>query len=75
MASDTPAANPAALAHKELWTLRDLTAAGLGSRTTIWRAAKADPTFPEPVRVGSYPKWRPADIRAWLAGKAASKST
>lgn len=52
--------------EKELWELADLRALGLGSRTTIWRLLRADPTFPRPISIRGLHRWRPDDVRAWL---------
>lgn len=64
-------ANPESLPprEKELWQLADLRALGLGSRTTIWRLSKTDPTFPRPIGIRGLMRWRPDDVRAWLRSK------
>lgn len=69
--ADEQAKRPAVpVGHKELWDFQDLTAVGVGSRTTIWRKLQTDPSFPRPVLVcGSMPRWIPAEIRAWISNR------
>lgn len=57
-------------AERELWSLDDLRRAGLGSRTTIWRLGREDASFPRPVRLRGLLRWRPDEVRAWLAERA-----
>lgn len=41
-------------------------------RSTVWRWANTDPTFPQPVKLSSAcTRWKLADIEAWEAVKAA----
>ncbi|GMW05425.1 MAG: hypothetical protein AMXMBFR8_02220 [Nevskiales bacterium] len=64
--------NPQAIppAERELWSLDDLRRAGLGSRTTLWRLEKTDPTFPRAVLVRGNKRWIPGEVRDWLARNA-----
>ena len=40
--------------------------------STIWRRAKTEPDFPQPVRLGAKcTRWNVGDIRAFIAGKVA----
>lgn len=42
------------------------------SRTTPWRWAKTDPTFPKPITLSpGCTRWRLTEIEAWEAQKAA----
>jgi predicted DNA-binding transcriptional regulator AlpA len=52
--------------EKSVWTLADLQAAGVGSRTTVWRLLKTDPTFPRPLAIRGLQRWLPDEIREWL---------
>jgi len=41
--------------------------------STIWRRAKTEPDFPQPVRLGTKcTRWKVGDIRAFIAAKAAA---
>lgn len=45
------------------------------SKASLQRLMKRDPTFPKPIRIGppssrSRLKWRAAELRAWIEGKA-----
>ncbi|WP_082351639.1 helix-turn-helix transcriptional regulator [Cypionkella psychrotolerans] len=43
-------------------------------RTTPWRWAKSDPTFPKPVVLTpGCTRWKLSDIETWEAGKASAK--
>ncbi|MER9856266.1 MULTISPECIES: AlpA family phage regulatory protein [unclassified Mesorhizobium] len=45
-------------------------------RTTIWRWARTNPTFPNPVKVSAgATRWRIADIEAWEAAREAALNT
>ena len=40
--------------------------------STIWRRAKTEPDFPQPIRLGTKcTRWKVGDIRAFIAGKVA----
>jgi len=54
------------LNQRALWDLTDLTAAGVGSRTTVWRLSKSDKTFPRPVVVRGLRRWIPEEIQLWV---------
>ena len=42
-----------------------------GHRTTPWRWAKADPTFPKPVTLTpGCTRWKLSEIEAWEASRA-----
>lgn len=41
-------------------------------RTTPWRWAKEDPTFPRPVKLGGVTRWKLSEIEAWEAQRAAA---
>lgn len=60
-------ARPTPLPEKELWDVDDLRAAGCGSRTTVWRLLRDDPTFPRPIRLRGLLRWAPAEIRSWIS--------
>lgn len=55
------------LNQKILWDAADLQAVGLGSRTSIWRLEHEDASFPAAIRIRGLKRWRPDDVRAWLA--------
>lgn len=39
--------------------------------STIWRRAKLEPDFPQPIRLGDRcTRWRMGDIRGWLTEQA-----
>ncbi len=41
--------------------------------STIWRRAKKEPDFPQPIRLGTKcTRWKVGDIRAFIAGKVAA---
>ena len=41
--------------------------------STIWRRAKAEPDFPQPIRLGvKCTRWKVGDIRAFIAARAAA---
>ena len=48
-------------------------AARLGvTRGTVYKILRADPTFPRPIHITpKSPRWRPADVDAWVERKAA----
>ena len=52
-----------------LLTYADVTARTKLTRTHIWRMAKRG-EFPAPIRIGRVPRWREADVDAWIAGLA-----
>lgn len=40
--------------------------------STIWRRAKTEANFPQPIRLGTKcTRWKVGDIRAFIAGKVA----
>ena len=40
------------------------------ARSTFYKLADNDPTFPKPLRLlPRCPRWREADVRAWLESK------
>ena len=40
--------------------------------STIWRRAKTEPDFPQPIRLGAKcTRWRVGDIRAFIAARTA----
>ena len=49
-------------------------AARLGvTRGTVYKILNTDPTFPRPIHVTpKSPRWRPADVDAWIERKAAA---
>ncbi len=51
---------------KIAWSLADMSAAGLGNRSTIWRLQRTDPTFPRPVAIRGIKRWLPDEVRAWV---------
>ena len=64
------------LSEKELWDLEDLGEAKVGSRSTVWRLEREDPSFPRPVLIRGMKRWIPEEVRRWIhslprAGKAA----
>jgi predicted DNA-binding transcriptional regulator AlpA len=41
--------------------------------STIWRRAKTEPDFPQPIRLGTKcTRWKVGDIRAFIAARAAA---
>jgi prophage regulatory protein len=41
------------------------------SRSTVWRWAANDPTFPKPIKLGlGSTRWKLSDLETWEAGKA-----
>ncbi|OOY07356.1 hypothetical protein BMI89_17950 [Thioclava sp. F36-7] len=45
------------------------------TRLTIWRWARVDPTFPQPVKLSPQcSRWRIADLEEWEAAKATAAS-
>lgn len=53
--------------EKILWDVADLQALGMGSRTFLWNLQREDATFPAPICIRGLRRWRPDDVRAWLA--------
>lgn len=42
-------------------------------RTTLWRWAKNDPSFPKPVKLGpQVSRWKLSEIEAWEKARAAA---
>lgn len=41
-------------------------------RTTPWRWAKDDPSFPKPIKLGGATRWRLSDLEEWEAQRPAS---
>lgn len=68
MRNESTAAIP--LSEKAAWDYPDLNAAGVGSRTTVWRLEKADPSFPRAVLIRGNKRWIPGEVREWLARQA-----
>ncbi|MCK6371343.1 MAG: hypothetical protein L6Q83_08480 [Gammaproteobacteria bacterium] len=58
------------LSEKAAWDYPDLDAAGVGSRTTVWRLEKTDPSFPRAVLIRGNKRWIPNEVRDWLARQA-----
>ena len=52
-----------------LLKMPQLTAAGYGSRATIYRRVR-EGKFPKPIKLGDSIVWREADIVAWLDKQA-----
>ena len=52
--------------ERDAWSLQDLEAVGIGTRSTIWRLQRCDPTFPKPIAIRGIKRWLPDEIRAWL---------
>jgi predicted DNA-binding transcriptional regulator AlpA len=49
------------LTQREAWEL-------LGVSRATWYRLRREGRVPEPCLVGSYPKWRRADLLSWAAG-------
>ena len=54
---------------QKLWTCEELTALGLGNRTTLWKYVR-DGVFPKPVKLGgtsnSPNRWLDEDIKNYF---------
>ena len=52
----------------EIYLSDKLIAARYGvHRSTPWRWAKDDPTFPNPIKLGGATRWRLSELKAWEA--------
>lgn len=60
------------VASKLMWSDADMVSLGIGSRTTIWRIRRSDPTFPRPSVRG---KTLAEEVRAWLRKSSAAGGT
>lgn len=71
MPTDTcPAAPPPGRA----WTRDDVATFLVISVSTLDDLRKNDSTFPQPVMIGTLPRWRSAEVIAWFNGMAEASS-
>jgi prophage regulatory protein len=71
---DGEVAPPEALPIESLVSAEEIGFAFNVDRTTVFRLARLEPGFPQPLKLSRHtPRWRATELNAWIAARAAAR--